>query len=313
MKKKSDVLAMRSGALIFTCAALLASCVSMGVSRQGAAYFAGKKESDLVKYFGYAGKDYDESAALALLDYAGVNRNDWGEFEYDRITYFSNFTQKYEASKTTTQRYKSSKSTAVYNLVFIEYEDGCIKTAPGGQDHYTKHLDTSSNPLYYYYTHNKLDSAVLRNQIAAYNNDIRRLNAVPAGNQQARFDRSNIGDRYFTYSMEQKTNSLYMADSANGSWYDHYTLYGYKMWQVDVIAKEQASTERKIIGSFNGRTQQFYDANGSPISGEEMNAAVDTYTNGKDGFKYTSSNDEGLTMLAYIKGGQVVKVLEVNR
>jgi hypothetical protein len=268
--------------LILLFIAFLFACVSMGTSLQGKNYFVGKSESALTKYFGYNGEEYD------------------GEGVYDKILYFTNLVVTVYMDKTTVTTYKTTTNQNVFSLNYSEHNDGCLVLFENGHYHYRPRTAVTT-------PEHRNDNAFVRGEFNRFNNEIKRLNAVSSDNQQATLNITPIGSWYFVYRVSQEYYVFNYGISNNDGIPTSETavIYHCNMWRVNVVADNRSSTETHIAYFYDDLSQQFYNENGNAISQEQANSNEDFYA--RQGFT-TRTQSEGLSVLAYIKNGKVVKV-----
>ena len=272
------------------------SCVSMGINQQGIYYFVGKKESDLIKYFGYEGDIYN------------------GENGYDKILYFTNKIVTYTASKQNVTRYKTTQSQLVYRIFFAEYNDGCLHWLGGisgggnARLHYefdsiaTQNASKANGIYTEIYRHNSNnDNAIVKNDVNKFNSEINRLNAVSSKDQQTALQKTNIGSWYFVYDIKDE----YRSGTGAGGRPETYMWHDYRIFRIDVKADDRVATESYSVVTYNEYYDSFYDGNGNTISEERGNSICAEYE--KKGFRIISS-EKGISMLAYIKDGKIIKV-----
>jgi hypothetical protein len=254
----------------------------MSVSLQGAGYFVGKSESALTKYFGYEGEEYDR------------------EGEYDKILFFTNRVVKLTATKQNVTRYKTSESELVFRIFFEEYNDGCLHFVGNvnGVVSLEPHYKLDYNGVY---RHMNNDNAIVRTEVNKFNSEVQRLYAVDSTDQQAAFQRTNIGSWYFVYKMED----TYQSGRGPGGHYESFVWHNYEIYRVDVKADDRIQTESYTAVTYNEYYDSFFDGNGNTISEERRDAICADYK--EKGFDIVTS-EEGFSVVAYIKDGKVVKV-----
>ncbi|GHV89383.1 hypothetical protein AGMMS50267_17430 [Spirochaetia bacterium] len=255
------------------------TCVSMGVSQQGRNYFVGKSENTLTKYFGYTGEIYD------------------GEGEYDRILYFTDRIVRYTATKQTTTRYKTSDSRLVSLIAFVEYNDGCLHLVDGGSGKAHYEYDT----YYGYYIHNTNDNAFVKTAVNKFNGEGQRLKAVDSSERQASFQKSKIGDWYYIYEIKDMPQNVRGYDGR----YETCVYHGYAIYRIDIEAEDRTETKSLTAVTYIERDDAFYDADRNTISEERGQFICDWYE--EQGYDILT-NETGISLLAYIKNGKIVKV-----
>jgi len=260
---------------------VLSTCAS--VNSQGKNYFVGRSENDLIKHFGYN----------------GVVKTSTGNNEYDKIVFFTNKIIKYRVSKVNTVLYKVLRQTEEIQLAFNEFSDGCLVL-----DSYTtygQHIYSSGGR----YLHNN-DNSTIRPRINEFNNLLNRYTSYPSSQSNSAFDRHNIGDSYYLY--QKNTKQEWSPGITNIKQAETYTSNRWYLWRIDVVAENRSETEAYIIGQYYERQNQYYSGNGnSIITVPQINSLIEEYRS--KGFTYTT-DIEGLSLLAYIKNGKVVRVEE---
>ena len=164
----------------------LMGCSSLGVSTTGANYFVGKKEADLVKYFKYNGEVLESSST-----------------EYDKVMYFTNLIRTVYVDKTTVVKFKNRKYNTVSNFNFYELYDGCYiypGTVHHESVHKTQYIDgtvlTKDDD-----THRNNNDEI-NSKIKSFNSLAQQYGAVKKSNDNAMFERTNIGDSYYIYDIQ---------------------------------------------------------------------------------------------------------------
>jgi len=267
---------------------VLSACAT--VNSKGIYYFVGKSENDLIKHFGYNGKDVGSSS-----------------LEYDKVLFFTNKILKYQMSKTTYVRYKVTRQSEIFNLKFNQFSDGClceINRADYGQ-HYI--INVGDNV-----THRN-DNTRLRPLVNNFNNLINRNDSFPTSQRSTALDRSNIGDTYYLYTIDrtQEYNSGVTRFGTTSTTVlipsETYTSNIYMAWKIDVVAEDRPETKAYIVVIYNDRFNRCYDGNNNIITQDRANEIIDYYT--KNGFSSKIITD-GLSMYAFIKNGKIIKVEE---
>jgi hypothetical protein len=276
----------------------------MSVNTQGANYFVGKPESTLTKYFGYEGEIYD------------------GEGEYDKIIYFTNKVIRLTATKQKVTRYKTSESKLVSRVFFAEFDDGCLHWL-GDDGHGIEHYElvnvgntsATGSTIKMVFRHTNNENVFVNNEIKKFNSEIQRLKAVPSTDQQAAFQRTNIGSWYYFYQTKDTVKTRYAGaesttSSGGGSTigesrYETSVWHVYDLYRVDVKADDRIETESHTVAIYNEYEDSFYDGNGNTISLEREAAIYADYE--EKGFDIIT-NESGISVLAYIRDGKIVKV-----
>jgi hypothetical protein len=287
--KKIVYMLLISGIIAFS------ACASIGVSTQGAGYFVGKSESALSKYFGYEGEIVD------------------GEEEYDKVLYFTNRVVRFMATKQKVTRYKKSESNMVFRVFFAEFNDGCLHwlggagTSGRSRSHYEPNVTGDA------YIHNNNDNALVKNEVNKFYSEAKRLNAVDSRDQQDVFNKTNIGSWYFVYNMEDTVkHESHISTYAYGGGVrglpgrsESYMWHDYRIFRIDIKADDRVQTESYTPVTYVEYYDSFYDSNGKVISEAQAEAIQNDYI--KKGFEILS-NEEGISVIASIKDGKVVKV-----
>ena len=257
----------------FMPAIMLTACSSLGVATSGANYFNGKKETDLVKYFKYDGEPIKADG------------------DYDKVLRFSNLVTTIYVDKTTTEKFKNRRYSTNFSLYYHELWDGCL-IYPGKVIHRSfvnGRLSSHQN-----------NNAAINSELKRFDTDIRSLNAVPKASDNAMFETTPIGNTYYIY--EQKRHGFPLDD--NG---DKTTAYEctYTIQSVSVYEDSKSSTETHTAYIYNDRENKYTDEKGNQISEADALANEKSYiTNGYESRK----KEKGITLVAYIKDGVVVKV-----
>jgi len=134
---------------------------------------------------------------------------------------------------------KTTTSQNVYSLNYSEHYDGCLVLS--GNYHYRTGtysagyggvLNTISPPEH------RNDNAVVRAEINRFNNEIKRLNAVPDNNQQAAFNSTPIGSWYFVYRVDQEYGRRNYFSTVNEGIPSSETIviYHCNIWRINVVA-----------------------------------------------------------------------------
>ena len=277
--------------LVVVITIVFSACASLGVSLQGKNYFVNKTESDLVKYFAYEGDSVE------------------GTGEYDRIVYFTARVDTFEMSKTTVQQYKVSNSQNIFSFSFSEHNDGCWVNHTANSYHYKngtygvgpKGRTVISPPQH------RNDNALVKSNIARFNSEVERLDAVSRDKRQATFDRTSIGSWFFIYGVDKTSGfrSYALGFDEGIPSAENFSIYTYTIWRINVAAEDRATTEKHIAATYEERSDKFYDNSGNVISKEQVQAICDDYV--KKGFK-SNTLSRGLSVRAYIKDGKIVKV-----
>lgn len=274
----------------------LTGCASLGIASKGAEYFVGKTEEDLIKYFGQEGDIID------IED----------EHDFDSILYFSNLIVQKNMSKTTQQTYKTSSSTQVFNLGVMEYSDGCLLSTQTN----TRHYDLSSYDSSSYIHRN--DNKYVNSEIRHFENEVARLAAVPANDQDTAFKNTRPGSWYFTYQIQRSnywdpgyagriTNSSYGSRASIPA--ENVPVYYYQIYKVDVYNDTKTSTESHIAFIYNDAVGLFYDKNNQLISAEQ---AVDTEWLYLDKGFTAEIKTKGIALAACIRNGIVEAVHDLT-
>jgi hypothetical protein len=281
MKRSRIIFLFLFGGISIIC--FLLSCVNTGIAVQGKNYFLGKTEADIVEYFGYSG---------VVADYMS---------EYDKALSFTNQVITRYMDKTTVTTYKTTSrySPNVYRLDYSEHNDGCLVLSenyhyrPGdyraGEGGVTIQISPPKH---------RNDNAVVRAEINRFNSEVRRLDAVSVDNQQGSLNSTKIGSWYFVYRVDhdQAYDSILR---------ETFVRYHCNIWRVNVVADNRSTTETHIAYTYNNRSQQYYSENGSAISEEQANSNENYYV--RQGFT-ARTRAKGVSVLAYIKDGKIVKV-----
>jgi hypothetical protein len=141
----------------------------------------------------------------------------------------------------TSSAYKTTTNQNVFSLNYSEHNDGCLVRS--GEFHYRSgsysvgmggvHIQTRP-------PEHRNDNVFVRAEINRFNNEITRLNAVPADNQQAAFDNTPIGSWYFVYRINQRPDyRIYSSPrgvNENIPSSETFTTYNYNIWRVNVVA-----------------------------------------------------------------------------
>jgi len=281
---------------------VLSTCAS--VNTQGINYFVGKSESDLIKHFGYN----------------GVVQTSTKNNENEKIVFFTNKVIKYQVSRVNTVQYKVSRQTQIMLLSFNEFSDGCLVELPSPIG-YGMHIyiDGSIGGSTYARDGKRVvktggdsnvvhrnNNAILVPKINQFNNTINRYTSYSKSQENDAFNRSKIGDSYYIYNKESKTN---WNPGVTEDYIDEtYNNRSWSLSRIDIVAEDRSETESYIIGQYYERQDKYYSGNGnSVITVPQINKLIADYKS--KGFTYTTRT-EGNSLLAYIKNGKVVKVEE---
>jgi len=286
--KKIFVLLLASLLLVFT------SCTSIGIAMHGKDYFLGKKESWLIKYFGYDGIP------------AG------SESEYDKIIHFTNKTDSMIMSKTTIITYKKTRNEKVYSFAYAQCSDGCLIDYDAGSYHYragSYSAGYGGRQVQIRAPEHRNDNRLVRAEINQFNSEVRRLGAVLPDRQQAVFDQTAIGSWFFVYNITKKYEDRYYPSYA-GRYEgipssETLTVYICDMWRVNVEADNKSKTETYKAYIFDDRSQRYYDDKYNSISEEKAFATKKYYID--RGFT-AQHKISGIAITVYIKDGKVVRV-----
>jgi hypothetical protein len=265
-------------------AMFLSTCAS--VKSQGVSYFEGKKENDLIQYYGYNGTEINSS-----------------DSEYDKILFFTNKMLKYQMSKVNTVRYKSSRQTQIMIFSFWEFSDGCLTD---GRYHLETEGIASATGAGRTVAHRN-DNAIIRPKINEFNNTINRNRSFPTSQRTEAFNRSNIGDVYYLYEIKSSQNYMPATDLIRG---EGYTANTYGLWRINVFAEDRSETESWIVAIYDERFNRWLSGSGNTtITQERANGIINEYIN--NGYTQRIVT-EGYSMYAYIKNDKVLKVEEVK-
>ena len=286
--KKIFVLLLASLLLVFT------SCTSIGIAMHGKDYFLGKKESWLIKYFGYDGIP------------AG------SESEYDKIIHFTNKTDSMIMSKTTIVTYKTSRNKKVYSFIYAGCSDGCLLDYNAGSYHYrpgSYSTGYGGRQIQIRAPEHRNDNRLVSAEINRFYSEVKRLNAVLPDKRQAIFDQTAIGSCFFVYNITKKYEDRYYPSYA-GRYEgipssETLTVYICDMWRVNVEADNKSKTETYKAYIFDDRSHRYYDDKYNSISEEKAFAAKKYYVD--RGFT-AQHKISGIAITAYIKDGKVVRV-----
>ena len=254
----------------------LTGCASLGIASKGADYFIGKTEEDLTKYFKYEGKN---------VSFEG---------DYDKALSFTNLVTTMYMDKTTIQKFKNRRYNMIMNFEFLELYDGCY-IYQNTNSNYTPHV-TLVNGRVASHTNRNQD---IKSQINLFINYIQQYGAVKAINDDAMFERTNIGNTYYIYNIT--SYDVAYSDGA-GSGAGNYT---YTLQSVSVFEDSKSSTETHTAYIYNDKERQYTDEKGNPISKEQALSNENSYL--MDGFT-NRRKDNGIALIAYIKDGIVVAV-----
>lgn len=254
----------------------LTGCASLGIASKGAEYFVGKTEEDLIKYFKYEGKN---------VSFEG---------DYDKALSFTNLVTTMYMDKTTIQKFKNRRYNMIMNFEFLELYDGCY-IYQNTNSNYTPHV-TLVNRRVASHTNRNQD---IKLQINLFSNYIQQYGAVKAINDDAMFERTNIGNTYYIYNIT--SYEVAYSDGA-GSGAGNYT---YTLQSVSVFEDSKSSTETHTAYIYNDKERQYTDEKRNPISKEQALSNENSYL--MDGFT-NRRKDNGIALIAYIKDGIVVAV-----
>lgn len=260
---------------------LCTSCTSLGVRLHGEQYFVGKTENDLIKYFGDHGIELSNKT------------------EYDKVVRFCNQIDTIYMDKTIVKTYKEGIPQLIFSLNFVEYNDGCL--CLNGRGHYSG--GTSSGGTVIMPRHSN-DNHVIKSEVSRFWSEVKRLNAVPTNNQDARFNSTPVGNWYFVY----KTSSEYTYHVGNPYVKEPSSsipFYHYDIWRIDVSSKQKETTYTEIAYIFDLKYLTYYDLEGEQISLQQALANEKYYEN--QGYIRRLST-EGMTVDAYIKDEKIIKI-----
>jgi hypothetical protein len=266
---------------------VITSCASMGVYMQGKDYFFGKREADVIKYFGYDGQPVD------------------CDTEYDKAVYFTDKMITYTAKKAIVQRYKVSNSNNVFIYTYSEYNDGCLLerglhfTSAVTDVVHGRGVQVTSPVIH------RNDNAVVRSYINRFNSEVKRLNCIAPEYRQEYFDKSKIGDRFFVSRINQKySGPSWWVDENNNTYSETFVIYTLLIEQIDVVADDRTEIDSRIAATYSERADSFYDEDGKAISEERAQFVCDWYK--EKGFEIVETVT-GFSMTVYIKDGKVIK------
>ena len=259
-------------------------CSSLGVATSGAKYFNGKKEADLVKYFKYDGEQIKVGG------------------DYDKVLRFSNLVTTVYVDKTTTEKFKNRRYSTVSSFNFYALYDGCY-IYPQTQ-HYGTHVHRTDHVggkviVSDYETSHTNNNTEINSQIKSFNSAVHQYGAVKKINDNAMFERTNINGTYYIYDI-QSNRFQYSDNEGTGA-----TEYKYSLQSVSVYEDSKSSTETHIAYIYNDRENKYTDEQGNSIS--ETNALKNEKSYNAKGFE-SRRKDKGVSLVAYIKDGVVVKV-----
>lgn len=251
----------------------ITGCSSLGVATSGANYFNGKKEADLVKYFKYDGESV---------------RTDG---DYDKVLRFSNLVTTMYVDKTITEKFKNRRYSTISKLYYHELWDGCL-IYPGQ----VVHRSFVNGQLASHQNNNN----AINNELKRFEADVRNLGAVPKNSDNVMFNKSSIGSTYYIYDIYRHGFNL----DDNG---DKTTAYEctYTIQSVSVYEDSKSSTETHIAYIYNDRENTYTDEKGNQISKSDALSNEKAYI--AKGFESRRKN-KGVSLVAYIKDGVVVKV-----
>jgi hypothetical protein len=253
---------------------LLTNCAS--VKSQGMNYFIGKKESDLIKHFGYNGVEVDSSNT-----------------QYDKILFFTNRILTYQMSKTNVVRYKNQRQSVVIDAIsFNQFRDGCLVILDNRT--YGNHYEED---MYGNILRHINDNAYLVPLVNQFNSIKNMNNSYPNSQRSTALNRHNIGDTYYLY--EERREAKFIGES--------YTGILLAVWRIDVVAEDRSEVDRQNVVRFNERLNQCYDRNGNPITFERANSLLDGSIN--NGFTRNIFAD-GHSVHVYISDEKIINVEE---
>jgi len=265
---------------------LFASCAS--VKTQGIGYFIDRKESDLIKYFGYSGVESES-----------FNN------EYDRVLFFTDKTQKYQMTKVNTVQYKTAVQTEIIRISFNQFSDGCLCSLhpPHNGQHYR---EVSGKIM-----HNN-DNFRIWQVINEFNFLRNRSNSFPASRQSVIFNRSNIGDSYILYQIDRRTEyypGISKTTPGEGTVQiipsERYTTTRFIAWRVNIIAENRSFKEKQTVATYSERYDKFFNAHNIVVTEEKVNEIINDYS--QNGYTLDMIY-EGHSLYAYIKDDIVVRV-----
>lgn len=284
MKKRLNILTVSfCSFLLFTS---LLGCSSLGVATSGGNYFNGKKETDLVKYFKYDGVQVKADG------------------DYDKVLRFSNLVTTIYVDKTTTEKFKNKRSQEIAKLEFYTLSDGCqFWTELSNLNYFSVDINKKSYGVSGEYNHN----AQIKQGVNNFYNIVQKLNAIEntIGNQQIikqTVNNTAIGKSFYLWEVRNFKFSQYMDNNHNET---NGTATDYSIIKVDVYEDSKSSTETHIAYIYNDRENTYTDEKGNQISKAESLEKEKTYV--AKGFE-SRRKDKGLSLVAYIKDGVVVKV-----
>lgn len=271
-------------------------CSSLGVATSGAKYFNGKKETDLVKYFKYDGEPVKAAG------------------DYDKVLRFSNLVTTVYVDKTTTKKFKNRRYSTVSSFSFYKLDDGCYvypetihiqDFLDGGKLYRTVNQDVSKSQGRAQgimergtRTHRNNNSEI-SSTINSFNYAVQQYRAVKKSNDSAMFERTNINEIYYIYDIQ--TNRFQYSDGVVSSAVE----YKYSLQSVSIYEDSKSSTETHIAYIYNDRENKYTDEQGNSIS--ETDALKNEKSYNAKGFE-SRRKDKGVSLVAYIKDGVVVKV-----
>lgn len=284
-------------------------CASIGVSSKGAVYFEGKNEADLVKYFKYDGNPVE----------AG---ND-----YDKVLHFSNLVTTVYVDKTITEKFKNRKYYPVSSFSFEKLADGCCligsethvatfrwngqpiskvydEDVPSGGIPTSEKVRSFSGLRMSVMLHRNNNSEI-NSKIKSFKAAVRQYNAVKKSDDGAMFNKTPIGGEYYIYDIGSKEGAY--SDEKVGNSIAVY--YSYNLQKVSIYEDSRSYTETHTAYIYNDRENKYMDEKGNQISVADALANEKSYI--AKGFN-SRRKDKGVSLVAYIKDGIVVKAESVE-
>lgn len=268
----------------------IAGCASMGVLLKGSAYFEGKNEADLVKYFKYDGSPVEADG------------------DYDKVLSFSNLVITMYADKTTTEKFKNKRSQEIAKLEFYTLSEGCQYWTEMTNFRYFN-IDLTRKSYSHYNIGN--NNAQIKQGINNFYAIVQNLNAIEntISNQEKirqTVNNTAIGKSFYlweirSFKFDQYVDNYHSESKGNAA--------DYSIIKVDVYEDSRSSTETHIAYIYNNRENKYTDEKGNQITSADAFANEKSYI--AKGFT-SRKKAKGVSLIAYIKDGVVVKTKSVE-
>jgi opacity protein-like surface antigen len=163
------------------------------------------------------------------------------------------------------QSRKTTTNQNIFSLSFSEHNDGCLVRYESGYYHYRTGSYSAiegGGSTQIRRPEHRNDNAFVRAEINRFNNEIKKLNAVPFDNHQATLNSTPIGSSYFVYRIGQEYGQYNYISSVDEGIprSEIFVIYYYNIWRVNVVAGNRSTTGGSNNSSTN-RNVPDYDFN----------------------------------------------------